>query len=478
MATRAVHWHEGMFLRPHHLQAAQRFEAEQRHRAAKWDLHYNWGLRSIKIDKGALANHRLVIDSLEARLRDGTLVCSPEDAALPQLDLKEHLKSGSDRALKVFLAVPQLRVGRANVAQDGQPDAGRYFVDPLELEDENTGLNPQPLQLRRLNLKLILSNQDDHPGYEVLPIARIERPASADPKPQVDPTYIPPLLSCDAWAELQVDILRYFFDKVGNYQETLTTIVENRGIGLGSHAPDDTRIISLLRICNEARVLLEILAFAYGIHPLEAYTELCRLVGQLSIFGKHFRSPPLPRYDHDNLGYCFGQVKLRLDELFDEAMPKLAWESRPFKWVAGQMQVHLEPKWLQPAWQMFVGVQSSLPADVCTRMLKPGGQLDMKIGSAKRVEAIYIGGLRGLHFVDRPRPRELPGDRGLAYFQVNRDVATDEWEAVKGEGFLAIRINEKSIRKATPGDNALTIEYGGQNVQLHFTLYVLQSTGP
>ena len=53
MSQPAVHWHEGMFLRPHHFMAAQRHLEDQSHRGEKFDLCYNWGLRSVEIDHGA-----------------------------------------------------------------------------------------------------------------------------------------------------------------------------------------------------------------------------------------------------------------------------------------------------------------------------------------------------------------------------------------------------------------------------------------
>src|SRR5437667_9973800 len=95
MTARAVHWNEGMFLRPHHLQAAHRFTSDQLHRSSQFDQHYNWGLRAIEIDKEALANHRLVVRSLQIRLRDGTIVYVPEDGELPEIDLKAALTGES-----------------------------------------------------------------------------------------------------------------------------------------------------------------------------------------------------------------------------------------------------------------------------------------------------------------------------------------------------------------------------------------------
>src|SRR5262249_49977756 len=172
MTTRAVHWHEGMFIRPQHFQTAQRYWAHLVDRSAKWDLHYDWGLRSVELDLDALANYRGVVRSLRARLRDGTLVAVPEDCLLPAIDLKEAFTEGG--SVTLYLAIPVLHLGRANVAADGTGGAARYVVDTQELEDENTGVNPQPVQVRLLNLRLLLSTQD-HTGYEVLPIARIQK---------------------------------------------------------------------------------------------------------------------------------------------------------------------------------------------------------------------------------------------------------------------------------------------------------------
>ncbi|MFQ3594478.1 MAG: type VI secretion system baseplate subunit TssK, partial [Gemmataceae bacterium] len=112
MSVRPVHWDEGMFLRPHHFQAASRFASLELARGDKWDQHYNWGIRRIVIDGDALANHRLVIRRLQARFRDGTLVDLPEDGDVPALDFKAALEKSS--SVDLFLALPMVHLGRAN----------------------------------------------------------------------------------------------------------------------------------------------------------------------------------------------------------------------------------------------------------------------------------------------------------------------------------------------------------------------------
>ncbi|HTU21199.1 MAG TPA: type VI secretion system baseplate subunit TssK [Gemmataceae bacterium] len=473
MASRAAHWHEGMFLRPHHFQAAQRYEAAQRDRAAKWDLHYNWGLRALELNPTALGNHRLVVQRLQARLRDGTLVALPEDADAPAVDLKGPLEG--DRSLKVFLAVPSLRLGRANVAEPGQDEGGRYRLDTQEIEDENTGLNPQPLLVRLLNVKILVSRQDDHPGYEVLPIAWIEKSSDADAVPRLDATYIPPLLACDAWPPLQIGILRAVYDRLGTKIDLLADQVLSRGISMESYSDEDTRILGQLRVLNEGYTVLGVLAFADGVHPLEAYRELCRLVGQLAIFGDKRRPPELPRYDHDDLGRCFFSVKKHLDALLNLVIEP-DWIQRPFQGVGLRMQVPLEPAWLEPAWQMFVGVRSTLSAEQCINLLTAPGQLDMKIGSSDRVDAIYDYGSAGLKFSHQVQPRSLPVLPGLIYFQVDRDSQAGEWQHVRQSLTLAVRLNEQHILGSIQGEQTLTIRHGGQTATLRFTLYLARTS--
>jgi type VI secretion system protein ImpJ len=390
MTAPAVHWHEGMFLRPHHLQAAARHAAEQLHTAGRWDQHYSRGLRAFDLDRDALANHRFVVRRLRLRLRDGTLVSLPEEGTLPALDLKPHLDKES--TLTVFLGIPALHVGRANVAGP-TTEGGRYLVDSQELEDENTGLNPQGVPVRRLNLKVLTSAQDQG-GYEVLPLARVEKSGGAEAAPQLHLPYVPPLLACDAWLPLQLDVLRAVYDRVGRKIELLADQVVTRGLALGASSPADALTVGQLQVLNEAYALWHVLAFAEGIHPLTAYAELCRLVGQLAVFGQLRRPPELPHYDHDDLGHCFWQVKKHLDALLDDVREP-EYKLRPFEGAGKRMQVTLEPAWLEAAWQMFVGVKSPLPAEECVALLTRG-QLDMKIGSSEHVDNIDQRGAEGL----------------------------------------------------------------------------------
>ena len=473
MTARAVHWHEGMFLRPHHFQAAMRHWDHLAHRGEKWDVHYNWGLRTLDLDLDALANHRFAVHALRARLRDGSLVALPEDGTLPALDLKPVLEQS--RSVTIFLAVPVVNLGKANVVSGHGGDGARFVLDTLELEDENTGVNPQPVQVRLLNVRLLLSTQD-HTGYEVLPVARVEKSSRADAAPQLDVSYIPPVLACDAWRPLHLSILQAVYDRIGKKIEVLANQVVARGLSFDSRAQGELLLVEQLRELNEAYAELGVTAFAQGVHPFGAYVELCRLVGRLSIFGPTRRPPELPRYDHDDLGGCYWRVKAYLDELLD-LLVEPAYKERAFIGAGLRMQVALEPVWIEPSWQMFIGVQSPLEPEECVRLLSRG-QLDMKVGSSERVDTLFRLGQAGLRFDHKPVvPRVLPEVAGQTYFQVSRDAQQAEWQNVQRSLTLALRLNENRIVGNIQGQRTLTIRAGNQTVPMQFTLYLVPEQG-
>lgn len=468
MTMHAVNWHEGMFLRPQHFQTATRYFDQVAHRQQKWDLHYGWGLRSIDIDEDSLANFRFVVRSLDARFRDGTLISIPDDLELPPLNLRNAFTEGG--VVTVYLAIPLLALGQPNSATEPTP-VGRFRVSTEELEDENTGVNMQTLQVRQLNAQLLLSHQD-LAGYEVLPIARLEKSTRAEALPEIDKTYFPPVVSCDAWKTLGTGVLQAVHDRIGKKIDLLSTQVVQRGITFDTQTQGDPLILHQLRELNEAYTVFGILAFAQGIHPIQAYVELARVVGQLAIFGARRGAPELPKYDHDDLAKCFFQAKSHMDLLLD-LLVEPQFKERGFLGAGMRMQVALEPNWLEAAWQMYIGVQSPLEPNECVRLLTKAGLLDMKLGSSDRVDDMFRQAQAGLKFTHAPRPpQSLPSPAGQVYFQVNRDPQDSEWQNIQRSLNLALRMNETFIAGSIQGQRLLSVKYNGKTVPLQFTLYV------
>ena len=405
-------------------------------------------------------------------MRDGTLVEIPEDGPLPEIDLKPALER--NRKVTVYLAMPVLKSAHPNVSESGPAEGIRYYLVNQPMEDENLGVNPQLLALRRLNFTLLLSTQN-LAGYETLPIARIEKSERAEATPQLDVTYIPPVLYCDSWRELAVGILQSVYDRVGRKLEKLASQAVSRGLSPDSMAPGDVQIFAQLRVLNETYATLSNLAFIEGIHPLTAYIELSRAVGQLSIFNLSRRPPAIPRYNHDDLGGCFYQLKNYLDDLLS-IVPEPDYQERPFQGHGLRMQVSLERPWLDQSAEMYIGVQSPMEPEACVDLMR---QLDMKVGSSERVETIYRMGDVGLRFAHVPAsllPQSLPRPQGLTYFQINREQQKADWQFAEKSLSLAIRFNEKLIVGSIDRQEVVTLRLTSE-MPFRFTLFVLPTGG-
>lgn len=469
MTARAVHWHEGMFLQPHQYQAEHRYLTARAHRATSWPTHHVWGLRTVQIDTDALANNRLVVRSLEGVFRDGTPIAVPEDGLLPTLELKGLFEPG--QPLTVYLALPALNLGKSNVAEvEADPNA-RYRLDTQELEDENTGVNPQPIRVRLHNLRLLVGDQDQT-GFATLPLVRLVKSALANAPPEVDVSFIPPVLACDTWPALHGDILQSLYDRIGRKRERLAGALAARGGALVGTDPQDAVSAAHLRELNESYAVLSVVAFTPGIPPLLAYTELCRLVGQLAIFDRSGRWPAIPPYDHDDLGGCFYRVKVYLDTLLD-ILPEPEYKERPFIGMGLRMQAVIEPTWLDAAWELYLGVRSEMDPDEMMRLLTVPGQLDMKVGSGDRVDAIYQLGQAGLRFEPCPKPGLLPDLAGQRYCRLVRQPER-EWSAVTRSLTVAVRFNETRVSGAIQNQRAVSVRVGGVRTNtMQFTLYAV-----
>jgi len=76
MRNLPIFWHEGMFLRPQHFQAAaDRYWTELHETSEQLDHpYYYYGLRTASISEEAIANNQFQIIPCRARLKDGTII--------------------------------------------------------------------------------------------------------------------------------------------------------------------------------------------------------------------------------------------------------------------------------------------------------------------------------------------------------------------------------------------------------------------
>ena len=488
-----VHWSEGLFLTAQHFQAAERHWSELLHRSVRHDQAYYYGLSSARFSSEAIPNLSFQLDACEARTRRGTIVSFGEGAEPDRISLKDALAAaGADGKLsfdmkgllaeagviRVYLAIPKLRLGNANTARRGAGGLARFVeLSPQAMQDENTGGNDQEVGFRTLGARLFAqvprpdgAFDDEHPDFELLPVAQVKR--AGDAGPELDKAYIPPVLAIDAWPHLQRDIMQTIHDMVGNRIERLAPQVIARGITLASQEPGDLDRLFLLTRLNEAYSTLGVLVFAKGVHPFDAYMHLAHLIGQLCIFDPSRRPPAIPQYDHDDLGGIFHWMLRQLKDYLDLKLD-LPYFFRPFEGRGLGMQVTFDPQWLGPDFQWYVGVHfESISAADCRKLLAPN-VINWKLGSLQKVEGLFQSGRPGLTLVpqDFP-PKELPAANWI-YYAVTR--AGDAWQDVVLSQTLAMRYKDTLVdnRESLEGQRTLVINVPPKKIELEFGLFAV-----
>ena len=436
MAKRPVHWYEGMFLKPHHFQAAERAQRERVRESEDWLHPHDWGLRSVDLDADAVANFQVVLRSCQARFRDGTTVTVPDEVTVDAVPLQEALASASETTL--FLAIPTLQASRANVQLAPSAGGPRYVVDSVETFDENTGDDKEPILFRNVQARLLLSHLDAT-GYEVLPLAKIVRSAEDKAPPRIDPTYVPPVLGLEVWAPLYNEV-RTLHAYIGAWITQEAGLLVGRKLAFDSQVQGDAERILRLTALNTAYSAFQAVLPTRGLHPLAMYQELCRLLGQISIFGKRRRPVDLPGYDHENIGPIFTQVIREIRGLIGDMGPP-TFDKRYFQLEGKSFRVALEPDWILETSKLYIGVETlDLSDPECDELIR---NTDWKLGSAEEIDQIFRSADRGLNM--RPISRIPPAlPTGVVYFEMDR--VPRHWPDVVRTRTLALRFGLERLR--------------------------------
>jgi type VI secretion system protein ImpJ len=478
MQNHPIHWSEGLFLRPQHLQSADRYWEELLGTSSRFDAAFQYGLFRLDLNQSALDSQLLEITRCEARLKQGTIV-SFDTARIDRIDLNDRVASDSkfeaflreNLGIRVFLAVPQLRLGRRNVSH--QPESTVRFIElPAEFEDESTGGNPQEVPLKDLNVQIMFES-DDLAGFETIPIARLHRSSEMNGNLSIDPYYYPPCLTTRSWPSLDRDIMKELHDQLNQRSEFLRRHITERGINFSSQIAGALDRLMLLQSINQGLGTLNCLSFSEGVHPFVAYTALCEMVGRLSVFGADKSNGEMPRYDHEDLHTIFRWALDRIGALID--LGDEGYIQRFFKGDGGpRLRVALDTDWFTSRWRLFLGIHSiEMPATECLRLLD--STVTWKIASADEVDFCFEKHARSLKLsLLKQAPPALPTQSGWTYFEMRED---DRWQSVRQSASLAIRVNKEQILNFSDLENNQTVilDAAGQRLPIELAVFAVRT---
>ncbi len=419
-----VHWSEGQFLRPHHLQAA--FRQVETGRAAAIDgVHpYGWGFVALDLAHDAVENGLIEIRSCELRLRDGTCVKVPENCTLDPREFKAVLDK-STGPVEVYFGVPEIQAVRANVQMPGEELDGRsprYAIDLTERYDENTGDNPQSVEVRRLRGAVFLGDED-RAGFECVPLGRIERSAAG---PKLVNNVIPPLLRLQAWPPLctAVEVL---WNDIRARMEQLGADAADRALSFATASPGDAEQLIKLWALNELTVRFGTLASSPELHPHNLYVLLCDGIGKVALWDDMRRPRELPPYDHGNSGPVFDELIRYLRALVNGMLPR-DYVERPFEAREGGYGVDLDYEWFTPNHEMFLGIRGPMQLEEIMGLFRA---INFKLASPRDAQEVFRRRLPGLEFKSAGAVANLPKSSDQFYFRVSRTAPY--WEHCERE---------------------------------------------
>jgi len=427
-----VLWTKGTLLTPQHLQAQDRFLEDLLEFRTSALAFRPWGFRTLELDREALSEGGILsISQASGLLPDGLPFDIPGGEPAPPPRPLEELWSPDQRAMTLFLTVPERRSGGRNVGVGEKRQDARFVSEVELLRDENTGLMEKPIQVARKNLR-ILSEVENREGMAGIPLTRILRSESG--QMELDPRFVPPLLDLSASPYLMT-IARRLLEVLTARSASLSSGRRERSGGLADFGSSNVANFWLLYTINSMLPRFRHLFEVRLGHPAPFYQAMLELGGALSTFSKRIQPSDFPLYDHLDLGPVFTRLDDQIRELLETVVPE-NHVTLPLHPTG--MSVHataLEKEEYLRAPQLYLGLRCDM--ELSTLIQKSPHLL--KVGAADRVTRLVQQALPGLPIRHVPAPPDaVPVRTGRQYFLLDR--SGEEWEAIQMSRNLSVHV--------------------------------------
>ncbi len=410
-----VLWTEGLFLTPHHFQQWDRYYEELLSSRIRTLSPFSWGVEELEFNVEGIQNGVFEVLRCKAVLPDGLRLDIPEiDAPPPSRKFAPEFRPESER-LSVYVGVPSLRPGAANLASDGEGSDAmvRYRPREISLPDENTGENPQPMVLAAMNLRLLFG-EDSIRDHVALKVAELKR--TGEGNVVLDETFIPPALFLSASKTL-TDIVRRLFELLVAKSSTLSARRREQGQGLASFTTSETADFWLLHTVNSYMPLIMHFNQIQRLHPEQLYLAMARLAAELTTFVTNINPAELPKYYHNDLTRTFMELDLKLRSLLELVLP-VRCVAIPLEHTRESLYVGriLDDRLFTQA-EFYLGVSARMPE---TQLIERVPRKS-KIASLDTINFLLGQALPGITLHPVPvAPGPIPARMGFKYFRLEK----------------------------------------------------------
>jgi type VI secretion system ImpJ/VasE family protein len=435
-----IHWREGLFLQPQHLQHFQRgvhHHIEQLTRIGNPHAH---GVIDMDLAEDDLENFQVRFRRLHAILPGGTLLRFPEEADLPVLNIKQAFSSGKE-SLLVCLALPLWFEERPNVAQDTQNPGEapvRYAICRRETNDENTGQHPQVVELRRLNARLLIDGPDlRRHDFELLPVLRITRTERQNlpDAPRRDPSFVPGAVSLAGMPGIR-ELVRDLASRITAVRREFSALLTDNPPFADSFGPESLRHLFRLRILSRFEATLPAQVEAGGIAPFDLYLHLRELLGEFAALEPEQEDFSSAAYDHSNCYPAFAELATRIRKYLTG--PRQRYRSVDFSKEDRRFIAPVSADLFHEAASFFLAVRSGWNASELVSLVEDSSQFQLLPGEVAR-DKVAVRGIKMKEV--RSLPFGLPRDPGLYYFRVLAEESRELWERLTNDSEACIQFS-------------------------------------
>jgi type VI secretion system protein ImpJ len=432
MNKNRVVWHEGLFLRPQHLQQQERFLQQWVAGSCHELRSYSWGVTQLEIDEQLLKLGKVAIIRAQGVFSDGTPFDIPSNTPVPEpyelpKDAKDYL---------LYLAVPLIQPN-ALLMEDKKTKNNklvRYGIKDVQISDLHTGdiEGEADVQVGELNL-CILPETDKLNAYSVISIARIVE-SDKDGIALLDNDLIATVMHSNTSPQLSG-----FIKEVQGLLKHRGDALAGRLAAPGSAGVSEITDFLMLQLMNKYEPLLEHLSVSKGVFPEELYRVLISLAGELATFTREERRPiKYKSYLHDQQQSSFEFVMNEIRQSFSTVVEQKAIginikEHKFGIWVATVNDKSLYED------SMFV---LAVKADVATEKIRSKFPKQSTITSVEHIRELVNAHISGIDITPLAvAPRQIPYHSGFSYFELNSHH--EYWDSLPTSGGLAVHVGTK-----------------------------------
>ncbi|MDI1252937.1 type VI secretion system baseplate subunit TssK [Thermomonas sp.] len=448
---RQVHWGQGAFLSPQHLQAQDTWQQAGRHALHQRLTPFPWGYEALRLREDALGSgivdvERFVLVTREGeRLIGGSIQTDPGNTRVLQRNIVE-LKVANNDPIPLWLVFNRERALQGLAARESERLLARHALATDSMADAYDPQAPaadvdfllyQPNIITGLdeNAEAIVRSSDSYKFAELLPAGPGKFKLSHD--------YIPPTTAITAshnlsrWTRALRDLL------VSRGQDFAST-KRQRGIRAASTSAQEVMRVVMMQTFARYITQFQEHARLGNIGAYAMYQDLRRLVAEFSVFSEDIgyfgelankpRETELPDYDHEDLRRCFrigfdrAEALIKALTVGAEVGITLAYDGRFYR---ADLPANL---FENDKTRFYLAFESELKgAELFARLSRTG-----KIASIDEMPRLLSAALFGLKIDLLPvPPEELPQKSpNTTYFLV--DTTHPFWQMIKNGRNIAV----------------------------------------